>query len=122
MLHDAEHEPTPYLRQRVKDLAMAGIPQKTIARIVGMSSNTLAKYYDRELHDSEPDMIGKVAKVAVQKALDGNEKMLSYVLSRKGSKYGWIDKQVIESVTDSENLDKLKDKIDKLEKKHEKDY
>lgn len=122
MLHDAEHQPTPYLRQRVKDLVIAGIPQQTIARIVGMSVNTLAKYYDRELHDSEPDMIRQVAQVAVQKALDGNEKMLQYVLSRKGTKYGWIDKQVIESMTDSKELDELKRKLEEFESKHDKDY
>lgn len=120
MLND--HRPTTYLRQRVKDLAAAGIPQRTIARILEIGINTLTKYYRTELHNSEPEKIEQVAQVAYQKALEGNEKMLSYILSRRGNKYGWIDKQITEQSAESSELDDLKRKMQELEQKHDSDY
>lgn len=122
MPSNIEHIPNQIQRQRVRDLVSAGIPQRDIARIIGICENTLRKHYPKELANSEQEMVEAVAKVAVQRALDGNDKMLAYVLSRKGSKYGWIDKQVIENVSDEKELERLKSKLDELESKHEKDY
>lgn len=122
MACNVEHIPSQVQRMRVRDLVSAGIPKRDIARIIGISENTLNKHYRRELESSEQEMIEAVSKVAVQKALDGNEKMLAYVLSRKGNKYGWVDKQVIEASTDPSQLKELKDKIEQLEHEHEKDY
>lgn len=115
------HEPTDRLRERVSDLAIAGIPQYMIAKVIGIDEETLKKYYQHELDCSEPEAIERVANTVVMQAINGNEKSQALYLKTKGAKYGWIEKQVIEQVN-NDDTQALKQQIKELEAKHERDY
>lgn len=117
-----DHEPTQAMRQRVRDLAQAGIPVYLIAKIIGLAESTVKKYYTCDLIKAEPEMIEQVSKVAMMRAMEGNDNMIKLILSKKGAKYGWVEKQVIDNISNEEELQALKDKLNKLEKKHEQDY
>jgi hypothetical protein len=116
-----EHVPTRELRTRISDLAIAGIPLGLIADIVELDDDTVKKHYRRELTLAEPIAIERVAKTVVMQAIEGNEKCMQMYLKMKGRKFGWVDAQVIENVSDAENQ-ALKLKVKELEEKHEKDY
>jgi len=115
------HEPTASLRQRVTDLAIAGIPQYMIAKVIGIDEDTLKKHYQHELDCSEPEAIEMVSKTVVMQAINGNEKSQALYMKTKGAKYGWVEKQVIESITLDETQ-ALKDKVRELEEKYQQDY
>lgn len=116
-----KHITTPELQQRVKDLAVAGIPQYMIAKVIGIDEDTLKVHYQRELDCSEPEAVERVAKTVVMQAMKGNEKSQALYLKTKGAKYGWVEKQVIEQ-QGSDETQALKDKVRELEEKYTKDY
>lgn len=116
-----EHIPTAALRTRISDLAIAGIPLGLIADIVELDDDTVKKHYRRELVLAEPIAIERVAKTVVMQAFGGDRKSQAIYLKMKGRKFGWVDAQVIENISDAENQ-ALKDKVKELEGRHEKDY
>lgn len=120
-LYDNTHVPTKELSQRVKDLAIAGIPKYLIAKIIKIDEETLNKHYDYELSCAEPEAVERVAKTIYAQALEGNEKSQALYIKTRGAKYGWVEKQVIETVN-SEDTQALKDKVKELEQQHERDY
>lgn len=115
------HEPTDRLRERVTDLAIAGIPQYMIANVIGIDEDTLKKHYKRELDCSEPEAVERVASTVVMQAINGNEKSQALYLKTKGAKYGWVEKQVIEQQI-ADDTKELKEKLKELEAKYQKDY
>lgn len=64
------HEPTEVTRAQVSSLVAFGIPQNHIARMIGISDDTLRKYYDDELELGLSDANQKVANVLYSKAVD----------------------------------------------------
>lgn len=116
-----EHVPTPQLRQRIADLAIAGIPLYLICEIVELDDDTVRKHYKKELNTAEPIAIERVAKTVVMQAMNGDSKAQNLYMKTKGAKYGWVEKQVIEQ-TESKETQALMDKIQELEKKYERDY
>ncbi len=120
-LYDNTHKPTEHMRQRVRDLAVAGIPIYMIAKIIKIDDETLTKHYKYELECSEPEAVERVSKTVVMQALEGDTKSQSLYLKTKGAKYGWVEKQIVENVS-SEDTQALKDKIKELEDKYTKDY
>jgi len=116
-----EHCPTSHLRSRIADLAVAGIPLYLIAEIVELDEDTVKKHYKRELSTAEPIMIERVAKTIVMQALAGCPKSQALYAKTKGAKFGWVEKQVIETVS-GEDSQALKDKILELEGKADKEY
>ncbi len=121
VLYDNTHVPTEKLRQRVSDLAIAGIPIYLIAKIIKIDDETLTKHYDYELSCAEPEAVERIAKTVAIQALEGDQKSQALYLKTKGAKYGWVEKQVIEHGT-NEDTQALKDKIKALEHEHDKDY
>ena len=115
------HEPTDALRQRISDLAVAGIPLNLICEIVELDDDTVRKHYKRELTCAEPIAVERVAKTVVMQALNGNEKSQSLYMKTKGAKFGWVEKQVIENQTADETKE-LKDKLKELEDKFQREY
>ncbi len=115
------HVPTDEMRQRISDLAVAGIPLNLICEIVEIDDDTVRKHYKRELTCAEPIAIERVAKTVVMQAINGNEKSQALYMKTKGAKFGWVEKQVIESIN-ADDTQALKDKIKELEGKHDKDY
>lgn len=119
MLND--HKPTPELRQRVCDLVMSGSPIYIICEILDMDDDTLRKYYHKELKTAKTLAVEKIGKTVYQQALDGNEKSQALYLKTQGASHGWIEKQVIETVS-SEESQALNTKIKELEDKYARDY
>ena len=116
-----DHIPTYNERVRVRDLARVGVSQEIIASIMGFSVETLVKHYHKEIYHSTPEIIERIGNKAFQLANEGNEKMISLVLKTKGAQFGWVEKQVIETVENKET-EELKSKIAELEQKYNKEY
>lgn len=116
-----EHIPTTALRQRISDLAIAGIPLYLICEVVGIDDDTVRKHYKRELLCAEPEAIERVAQTVVMQAMNGDAKAQALYMKTKGAKYGWVEKQVIEQAT-SEDAQALKERIKELEGKFDRDY
>lgn len=121
MVMSNEHIPTDELRQRISDLACAGIPMYLIADIVDLNDDTIRKYYRKELETSQAVAVNRIAKVVMMQAIEGNEKSQALYLKTQGAKFGFVEKQVVESVG-SNDTQELRDKIAALEDKYSKDY
>ncbi len=116
-----EHQPTTQLKQRVTDLATAGIPKYLIAKIVKLDEDTLNKHYEYQLSCAQAEAVDRIAKVLAIQAESGDPKAQALYLKTQGAKFGWVEKQVIESVS-AEDTQALKDKLKELEGKFDKDY
>jgi hypothetical protein len=66
------HTPTDQTRQLVQMMAGCGIPQMQIAPTVGISDETLRKYYRRELDLGSIEANAKVAEALFRQAIGGN--------------------------------------------------
>lgn len=121
VLYDNSHDATPQLRTRVRDLIMAGVPQHLIAKVIRIDEDTLKKHYQYELTCAEPEAIETIAKTVYSQAANGNEKSQALYLKTRGAKFGWVEKQVIETIA-APDAQALQDKIKELEDKYCKDY
>ena len=117
----ANHEPTHCSRVRVATLAQSGIPLYLIAEMMDLDEDTINKYYSKELKTSKADMIARIGETVARQALEGSEKSQALYLKTQGAQYGWVEKQVVENVGNSETAE-LKARIAELEKASEKDY
>lgn len=115
------HQPTEELRQRVKDLAVAGIPKYLIAKIIKIDDDTLCKHYEFELSCAQAEAVERISRVVAVQAESGDSKAQALYLKTQGAKFGWVEKQVIEQQS-SDDTQALKEKIKELEQMHEKDY
>lgn len=115
------HEPTDELRQRVCDLVMSGAPIHIICEIICIDNDTLKKHYKFELATAKTIAIERIGKTVYQQALSGDNRAQALYLKTQGSSQGWIEKQIVETVS-SEDTQALKDKIKELEGKFERDY
>jgi hypothetical protein len=115
------HVPTKELRQRISDLAIAGIPQYLIAKIIKLDDETMTKHYEYELSCAQPEAVARIAKVVAVQAEGGDPKAQALYLKTQAAKFGWVEKQVVETVS-SDEAQALKDKIKELEGKFERDY
>ena len=84
------HEPTDATKYLVKELTAYGITQEKIAQRLGISIPTLTTYYQFELDTGKTDVIQKVAKRLVSRALDDDDQdAMKFYLRTQG---GWTDK------------------------------
>jgi len=120
-LYDNTHVPTPELRQRINDLAVAGIPVYLIAKIVKLDDETVTKHYEYELSCAQADMVNRISKVVAIQAEAGDPKAQALYLKTQGAKFGWVEKQIVETKS-ADDTKELKEKIKELEAKHERDY
>ena len=116
-----KHVPTEALKQRVTDLATAGIPKYLIAKIIKIDDETLTKHYEYELSCAQPEAVERISKVVALQAEAGDPKAQALYLKTQGAKFGWVEKQVVETVS-TEDTQALKEKIRELEEKHTKEY
>ncbi len=115
------HQITKELRQRVCDLVMVGTPKYLIAEVLEIDDETLTKHYAKELATAKTVAIERIGKTVYQQALDGNEKSQTLYLKTQGASHGWVEKQVVENVANTETIE-LRDKIAALEERYSKDY
>lgn len=66
------HSPTKNSRAKVSSMAAVGIPQDDIARVVGITGNTLRKHYREELDTAMTTANTAVAGQLYQSAMNGN--------------------------------------------------
>jgi hypothetical protein len=121
MVMSNEHQPTHALKQRVTDLATAGIPKYLIAKIIMIDEATLNKHYEHQLSCAQAEAVDRIAKVVALQAEQGDPKAQALYLKTQGAKFGWVEKQVVENVN-SDDTQALKDKVKELEGKFEKDF
>lgn len=67
------HEPTIETRAKVSALVAFGIKQESIARMIGISDETLRKYYDHEINTGLEYAIDQVANALFDKAVNQND-------------------------------------------------
>lgn len=115
------HVPTDELRTRVKDLAIAGIPVYLIAKVIKIDDETLTKHYEYELSCSQAEAVQRIAKVLAIQAENGDAKAQALYLKTQGAKFGWVEKQIVETSVADETKE-LKEKLKELEDKHQRDY
>lgn len=117
-----EHIPTDESRLTVELYARAGIPAHLIADIIEIDTDTLNKYYTKELQHATPKAIARIASTIYQQALNGDMKAANLYMKTQGARYGWIEKQVIEVGTDNKETKELEERVLELENKHTKEY
>ncbi len=115
------HEPTEALRQRVSDLATAGIPKYLIARIIGIAEDTLSKHYDYQLTCGQAETVERITKVVATQAQEGDGKAQALYLKTQGAKFGWVEKQVVETVDNAQTTELL-NKVKQLEDRYSKEF
>lgn len=87
------HQPTDQTKLQVKTLAAVGIRYEDIAAKLGISSDTLVKYYKQELDDGRVDANAAVAKSLYDQAKTGNTAAMIFWLKTRA---GWKETQVNE--------------------------
>ena len=96
------HQPTDQNRLQVKTLAAVGIRHEDIAAKLGISADTLTKYYRQELDDGRVDANALVAKSLFEQAKAGNTTAMIFWLKTRA---GWKETQVNEHTgTDGQPL------------------
>jgi hypothetical protein len=102
------HEPTIATRAEVGALVSFGNTQEQIAEHLGISVDTLAKYYREELDNSVVRANAKVAAKLFRKATEGDD--LSAMIFWLKTRAKWRDK-VEEGVTNKKLVEMLIDKL-----------
>ena len=80
------HAPTDETRKLVTNLALSGVPQADIAKHVGISVGTLAKYYSKELAESGEVATARVCGELYSNCLNGNVSAQIFWMKTRG---GW---------------------------------
>ena len=86
-------EPTQEQRYSVELMAGIGIPQTDIASALGITDNTLRKYFPDELKNGRTRTIAKVADSLVRQALAGNTTAMIFYLKTQAR---WSETHKIE--------------------------
>ena len=79
-----EHVPTLLSRAKVEAFSCAGFSHEMIANYLRIDDKTLRKHYRSELDESKMDKIAGLSTNAYRMAMEGNEKMLEFVLKTQG--------------------------------------
>ena len=106
-----KHEPTPETRLQVKTLASVGTPQDQIAIVVGITKNTLLKYYRKELDTAMIMANAKVAQSLFQQANAGNTSAAIFWLKCRAV---WFDTQKVEHSGQIQVKQQLSELLDEI--------
>ena len=87
------HQPTDQTKLQAKTLAAVGVRHEDIAAKLGISADTLTKYYRQELDDGRVDANAQVAKSLYEQAKSGNTTAMIFWLKTRA---GWKETQVNE--------------------------
>jgi hypothetical protein len=83
------HEPTPEMREKVRLWSAVGTTQEVIASELGMSIDTLAKYYRTELDEACAKGVANIASTLYAKAISGDVTSMIFYLKTRGR---WSEK------------------------------
>ena len=87
------HEPTEQTRLQAKTLAAVGIRHEDIAAKLGITADTLTKYYRKELDDGRVDANAQIGKSLFEQARAGNTTAMIFWLKTRA---GWKETNVHE--------------------------
>lgn len=93
MAQGKEHKPTQDNRDLVKRLSALGTTYEDIAKKLEISSDTLVKYYNKELEDGRIDANAAIAGTLFQQAKNGNTAAAIFWLKTRAR---WKETQVNE--------------------------
>ena len=83
------HKPDPFHRRQVEAMAGYGVPEISIARVVGIDAKTLRKHYRDELDTGQIKATAKVAESLYRKATsDGSQSVTAAIFWLK-TRGGW---------------------------------
>ena len=82
-------------KQKVTVFRSCGLPIPDIAVQLGISINTLRKYYSEELANGMATIVSRIGAQVVKKALAGDNGMIVFYLKNHGGE-AWKDKQRLE--------------------------
>lgn len=89
----AKHEPTDKTKELATSLSGYGVPQPDIARLIGVSLNTLLAHYREELDLGMAQANAKVGESLYRQAVSGNTTAAIFWLK---ARCGWREKQEVE--------------------------
>jgi len=93
MAQGKKYTPSDKDQQLVTQMAAVGITQEQIAAVIGITHETLNKYYQEELLTAKSKVIAKVAGTLVNKALKGDNTCMIFYLKTQG---GWRETNNLE--------------------------
>ena len=79
-----KHEPTEESQKLVLDLYGEGYTMQSISDELGISRDTLRKYYKETLEKSHMGKVALVSEALFEKALEGDIKAMKFWLERRG--------------------------------------
>jgi len=85
------HKRTETIAENVMQLAMVGLTQEQMGKILGIAPMTLRKYYADEIDNSKNRMNGQIAMGLARRALDGDTISSIFWLKAQA---GWRDQHV----------------------------
>lgn len=83
------HEPTKYTRDTVQMHALVGTPQEDIARVLGIDSKTLRKWYREELDTAKARANATIGGALFNKAKAGDTTAMIFWMKTQA---GWREK------------------------------
>ena len=93
MQQGKKHTPSDENKKLVKTLAAVGITFEDIATKLEISSDTLVKYYKKELDDGRIDANASIGKTLFQQAKNGNTAAAIFWLKTRAR---WKETQAVE--------------------------
>jgi uncharacterized protein YjcR len=93
MAQGIEHKPTEESKRVARTLSAVGITYEDIANKLDISSDTLVKYYKKELDAGRVDANASIGQTLFQQAKDGNTSAAIFWLKTRA---GWKETQVNE--------------------------
>lgn len=108
-------------RKRVSEMASFGISQKSIARILGITDDTLYAHYKQELETATDKMVTKVAKTLFEKAVDDKDvTSMIFILKTRGR---WRTADTVSLLESNEGLrEEMRELRKQLDEKNKKEY
>lgn len=77
--HGNSHVPTSLSKEKVIAFSCAGFAQPMIAQYLGITEETLVKYYKEELLNARMDKLQLVGAHAFRRAMEGSDKMIDLI-------------------------------------------
>jgi len=86
MAQGKKYTPSEADKTLVMQMCAVGISQEQVAAVIGVSVDTLIKYYKETLETSKPKAIAKIGGTLYNKALKGDNTCMIFYLKTQG---GW---------------------------------
>ena len=86
MAQGKKYNPNDTDKQLVMQMAAVGISQEQIAAVIGITHETLNKYYKEEVNTAKSKAIAKIGATLYNKALKGDNTCMIFYLKTQG---GW---------------------------------